>query len=130
MFWPHKHALRIDPVVPPRGLASTGAALRTPPGGTTRLACRQCKFIFVVQVAETLVFGPDEVGAGATSDLKQATKLARHMVCDCGFSEIVGPMCVDESASQATQQVADKEVLPLVILPGQRYLGVKEPEQR
>ena len=62
------------------------------------------------QVAESLVFGAEEVGAGATSDLRQATKLARHMVCDCGFSEAIGPMCVDEKASQATQQVADKEV--------------------
>lgn len=70
----------------------------------------RCEEQNVVQVAETLVFGADEVGAGATSDLKQATKLARHMVCDCGFSEAIGPMCVDESASQATQQVADKEV--------------------
>lgn len=66
-------------------------------------------------MAETLAFGPDEVGAGATSDLKQATKLARHMVCDCGFSEAIGPMCVDESASQATQQVADKEVQCYVV---------------
>jgi ATP-dependent metalloprotease len=61
----------------------------------------------LVQVA-TLVFGDEEVGAGATSDLKQATNLARHMVCDCGFSEVIGPMHVDERASQATQHVADK----------------------
>jgi ATP-dependent metalloprotease len=62
------------------------------------------------QVAETLVFGADEVGAGATSDIKQATNIARHMVCDCGFSDAIGPMHVDESSSQATQQAADREV--------------------
>eukprot|EP00892_Ulva_mutabilis_P004899 jgi/Ulvmu1/2781/UM140_0011.1 len=66
------------------------------------------------QVAETLVFGQDNVGAGATSDLKHATGLARHMVCDCGFSEVIGPMTVDDASAPTTRQAADKEVMALL----------------
>lgn len=29
--------------------------------------------------------------SGATSDLRQATRLARHMVVDCGMSDAIGP---------------------------------------
>lgn len=36
-----------------------------------------------------------QVTSGATSDLKQATRLARHMVADCGMSDLIGPMHVE-----------------------------------
>lgn len=35
--------------------------------------------------------GEDHVTTGATSDLQQATRKARHMVVDCGMSERIGP---------------------------------------
>ena len=35
--------------------------------------------------------GEDHVTSGATSDLRQATRLARHMVVDCGMSDKIGP---------------------------------------
>jgi len=35
--------------------------------------------------------GEDHVTSGATSDLRQATRQARHMVVDCGMSERIGP---------------------------------------
>lgn len=35
--------------------------------------------------------GEEHVTSGATSDLKQATRLARHMVVDCGMSDRIGP---------------------------------------
>jgi hypothetical protein len=31
------------------------------------------------------------VTSGATSDLKTATRVARHMVVDCGMSDVIGP---------------------------------------
>lgn len=80
------------------------------------------------QVAETLVFGSDNVGAGATSDLKHATGLARHMVCDCGFSDVIGPMTVDDASAPTTRQAADKEVWALPQpLPGLGLLSSASP---
>ncbi|XP_017784050.1 PREDICTED: ATP-dependent zinc metalloprotease YME1 homolog isoform X2 [Nicrophorus vespilloides] len=42
------------------------------------------------RAAEELVFGPDKITSGASSDLKQATSIATHMVKDWGMSEKVG----------------------------------------
>ncbi|MEE8431704.1 MAG: ATP-dependent zinc metalloprotease FtsH, partial [Candidatus Desulfatibia sp.] len=42
------------------------------------------------RVAEELVFG--RISTGATDDIKQATKLARKMVCAWGMSDELGPL--------------------------------------
>ncbi|KAI5643737.1 peptidase family m41 domain-containing protein [Phthorimaea operculella] len=42
------------------------------------------------RAAEELVFGPDKITSGASSDLKQATSIACHMVREWGMSEKVG----------------------------------------
>ncbi|MBW2712973.1 MAG: cell division protein FtsH, partial [Deltaproteobacteria bacterium] len=42
------------------------------------------------RAAEKLIFG--ELSTGASNDLKQATGLARSMVCDYGMSEQLGPV--------------------------------------
>jgi ATP-dependent metalloprotease len=46
------------------------------------------------KVAEELIFGEMKVTSGATQDLVQATRMARHMVADCGMSDLIGPMHV------------------------------------
>ncbi|XP_063237520.1 ATP-dependent zinc metalloprotease YME1L isoform X2 [Bacillus rossius redtenbacheri] len=42
------------------------------------------------RAAEEIIFGPDKITSGASSDLKQATSIATHMVKDWGMSEKVG----------------------------------------
>ena len=44
------------------------------------------------RVAEELRFGPDNVTAGASSDIQQATRLARAMVTRWGLSDEIGPV--------------------------------------
>ena len=46
------------------------------------------------RVAEELKF--DDITSGATGDIKMATKLARHMVCDWGMSDL-GPVAFGEN---------------------------------
>ena len=48
--------------------------------------------------------------SGATSDLQQATRMARHMVVDCGMSARIGPVAVGQDQSPATRQAVDDEV--------------------
>jgi cell division protease FtsH len=46
------------------------------------------------RIAEEVVLG--DVSSGASGDIKQATKIARHMVCDWGMSPI-GPVALGEN---------------------------------
>ncbi|KAG8267513.1 ATP-dependent zinc metalloprotease yme1l [Homalodisca vitripennis] len=42
------------------------------------------------RAAEEIIFGPEKITSGASSDLKQATAIATHMVKDWGMSEKAG----------------------------------------
>ena len=79
------------------------------------------------RVAEQLVFG--EVSSGAEEDLKQATRLARHMVTHWGMSEKLGPiafrrgeehiflgreMTQQRDFSEHTAQIIDNEISNLL----------------
>jgi cell division protease FtsH len=75
------------------------------------------------RVAEEIVFGSDNVTSGAAADIQQATKMARAMVTQLGFSPILGRMAYSEPNSdvfnspkiaEETQKIVDKEVLRLV----------------
>ncbi|MEM7620587.1 MAG: ATP-dependent zinc metalloprotease FtsH [Pseudomonadota bacterium] len=46
--------------------------------------------IFGGREAEILIFGPDNVTNGATSDIQQATRMARAMIMEWGMSETLG----------------------------------------
>ncbi|KAF2885394.1 hypothetical protein ILUMI_20792 [Ignelater luminosus] len=50
------------------------------------------------RAAEELIFGPDKITSGASSDLKQATSIAAHMVRDWGMSEKIGLRTMPESS--------------------------------
>ncbi len=79
------------------------------------------------RVAEQLVFG--EFSSGAEEDLKQATRLARHMVTHWGMSEKLGPvafrrgeehiflgreMTQQRDFSEHTAQIIDDEISDLL----------------
>ncbi|XP_019554582.3 ATP-dependent zinc metalloprotease YME1L isoform X2 [Aedes albopictus] len=49
------------------------------------------------RAAEELIFGADKITSGASSDLKQATSIASHMVRDWGMSEKVGLRTIESS---------------------------------
>lgn len=78
------------------------------------------------RVAEELVFGPDEVTSGASSDIMQATRLARAMVTQFGLSEKVGVMHLDNQSLQSgeTQRYVDNEVRKLLTDSYDRAMAV------
>jgi cell division protease FtsH len=81
------------------------------------------------RVAEELIFGSDKVTTGASSDIEQATRLARAMVTRWGLSEELGTIAYGENQeevflgysvsrqqniSEATVQKIDAEIKRLV----------------
>jgi len=75
------------------------------------------------RVAEEIIFGNKNVTSGASGDIQMATKLARAMVTQLGFSPILGRMAYSDPSAdmwhspkiaEETQKIVDKEVLRLV----------------
>jgi cell division protease FtsH len=52
------------------------------------------------RIAEEIVFGYDKVTSGASSDIEQATKLARAMVTKFGMSDVMGPLSYGENEEE------------------------------
>jgi cell division protease FtsH len=87
------------------------------------------------RIAEELVMG--DISNGAAGDIKQITKIARHMVCDWGMSEL-GPVAYgenqdtiflgreiarNENYSEATAQKIDAVIREMV---DEQYARAKE----
>ena len=51
------------------------------------------------RIAEEIVYGEDAVTTGAANDIKVATKIARSMVTQWGFSDGLGPILYEDDAS-------------------------------
>jgi cell division protease FtsH len=79
------------------------------------------------RVAEKLIF--NDLTSGAGDDLKQATKLARHMVCQWGMSDKLGPvmfrqgeqhpflgreMTQQKDFSEETARIIDEEIRTII----------------
>ncbi|MCL4107895.1 UNVERIFIED_CONTAM: hypothetical protein GTU68_001212 [Idotea baltica] len=64
------------------------------------------------RVAEEVVFG--NVTNGASGDIKQATSIARKMVCEWGMSEELGMVEYGRGYSEETAQKIDTEVKRLI----------------
>lgn len=88
-----------DPIhkatIVPRGRA-LGVVMRLPEGDRLSMALEKLKADLSVamggRVAEELIFGKEKVTTGASSDIKQATHIARKMVTEWGLSDKVGPL--------------------------------------
>jgi cell division protease FtsH len=83
----------------PRGVAYLGATMQLPEKDHYVEGKR--KLVGVLsglmggRVAEEMVFG--DVTSGAASDLKEATRIARLMICDWGMSEKLGPQAFGDN---------------------------------
>ncbi|MEM1365083.1 MAG: ATP-dependent zinc metalloprotease FtsH [Pseudomonadota bacterium] len=125
-----------DPVhkatIIPRGRA-LGMVMQLPEGDrysmrykymTSRLA-----IMMGGRVAEELKFGKENITSGASSDIEQATKLARAMITQWGFSDQLGQVAYGENqqemflgrsvqesrnVSEATANIIDAEIKALV----------------
>ena len=103
----------------PRGQA-LGYVAQLPEGDQTSMSRKQMLARMDVcmggRVAEEMVFGPDEVTSGASSDLAQATEMARRMVTLYGFGASVGPAHYQDprQCSPDLQGKVDAEVKQLL----------------
>jgi cell division protease FtsH len=52
------------------------------------------------RIAEELIFGPESVTTGASSDIEHATELARNMVTKWGLSDKLGPLTYSEDSGE------------------------------
>ncbi|KAL7033786.1 hypothetical protein ACKWTF_007720 [Chironomus riparius] len=63
------------------------------------------------RAAEELIFGADKITSGASSDLKQATSIASHMVKDWGMSEKVGLRTIEGAKGlQASENLSSTTI--------------------
>ncbi len=60
-----------------------------------RLNSQICS-LFGGRLAETIIFGPDQVTTGASNDIERATQIARNMVTKWGLSDKLGPLSYGE----------------------------------
>jgi cell division protease FtsH len=115
----------------PRGTAYLGATMQLPEkdkyteGKKALLA--QIAGMMGGRIAEEIIFG--DITSGAYSDIKQATHIARLMVCEWGMSEKLGPVAFEQredmmflareitrsqNYSEATAQEIDREVRRII----------------
>lgn len=130
------HVPASDPIhkatIIPRGRA-LGMVMRLPEGDKLSVTRQKMHSDLAVamggRVAEELIFGYDQVTSGASSDIQQATRMAKAMVTQWGMSDAVGPVWhADEgqesylghgvsqgrNVSPETQALIDMEVKTIV----------------
>jgi cell division protease FtsH len=116
----------------PRG-RSLGLAFTLPEDDRVSVTREQLEAVLVKmyggRVAEELVFGHGRVTTGASSDIQQATGLARRYVSQWGLSDAIGPILVGDNeqelflgrelqtrreVSERTAQLVDSEVTRVI----------------
>ncbi len=87
----------------PRGMA-LGMVLQLPESDKLSSSREQMHSRLAVmmggRVAEEQIFGYDKVTSGASSDISQATKLARSMVTQWGMSDKMGPLAYGDNETE------------------------------
>jgi len=79
------------------------------------------------RIAEEMILGADKITGGASSDIKQATRLAERMVTIYGFSDKLGPINYErkrnagetyqlEGSSDKTLDLIDSEIKNIVVV--------------
>jgi len=125
----------LDPIhkvtIIPRGMA-LGVTQTLPEKDSLNLSKSKAKnmiaFLFGGRAAEEVIFGDITTGAG--NDIERATDIARHMVCEWGMSEKLGPLAYEKGEnpvflgmqyghtnknySDAKAEEIDKEVFDIV----------------
>mmetsp|Transcript_31539 Transcript_31539/g.36167 ORF Transcript_31539/g.36167 Transcript_31539/m.36167 type:complete len:787 (+) Transcript_31539:180-2540(+) len=105
----------------PRG-SSLGMVTMLPEGDQTSQSIKQMKAMMDVamggRVAEELILGKENTTSGASSDIANATNIARNMVTKYGFSDEIGLVRYggstgQEHASEETRNKIDLEVKDL-----------------
>ncbi|MCY6379318.1 ATP-dependent zinc metalloprotease FtsH [Hoeflea prorocentri] len=125
-----------DPVhkatIIPRGRA-LGMVMQLPEGDRYSMSYKYMVSRLAImmggRVAEELTFGKENITSGAASDIEQATKLARAMVTQWGFSDELGQVAYGENqqevflghsvaqqknVSESTAQKIDSEIHRLI----------------
>ncbi len=116
----------------PRGRA-LGVTMSLPERDRYSQTLRELKAMlarmFGGRVAEELIFGKDNVTNGATSDIQQATDIARRMVTEWGMSDALGPLRYGDNQEEvflghsvarqqlisgATAKLIDEEIRKLI----------------
>ncbi|XP_031494514.1 ATP-dependent zinc metalloprotease FTSH 9, chloroplastic/mitochondrial [Nymphaea colorata] len=101
----------------PRGSA-LGMVTQLPSSDETSISKKQLLARLDVcmggRVAEELIFGPEHITTGASSDLHSATELAHYMVSSCGMSDAIGPVYVQDRPGSEMQSRIDAEVMKLI----------------
>lgn len=113
----------------PRGRA-LGLVMRLPENDKVSISRAKLHDDLIVamggRVAEEIIFGHDKVTTGASSDIEQATRMARAMVTKWGLSEKVGTIDYSEDDSkqysigkpysQETGKLIDQEIKNIIDL--------------
>jgi cell division protease FtsH len=96
---------------------------------TKQYCLAQLASLFGGREAEVMIFGPDNVTNGATSDIQQATRMARAMIMEWGMSEKLGrvryraneqevflghSVAQTNNMSEETARLIDEEVRKLI----------------
>jgi ATP-dependent metalloprotease len=128
-----------DPVhkatIMPRGQA-LGMVMQLPDKDQTSMSRKQMLARLDVcmggRVAEEMIFGYDEVTSGASSDIQQATSLARRMVTQWGMSDKVGVVFHSSRDDPSPEQKAiiDQEVQKLLTASYERATNILKKHRR
>ena len=87
----------------PRGRA-LGVTFALPERDKLSMSERELKAqlcsLFGGRIAEEMIFGKENITTGASNDIQQATKIARRMVTEFGFSEKLGRLRYSENEEE------------------------------